>query len=48
MSEAPPPRDPGVPPEDETLIANDWAVRPEGQVVVEQSETETVPPRRPR
>jgi beta-lactam-binding protein with PASTA domain len=47
MSETPPPRDPGVPPEDETLIASDWAVRPEGQVVVEQHETETVPPRRP-
>jgi len=47
MSETPPPpRDPDVPPEDETLIASDWAVRPEGQVVVEQSETETVPPRR--
>ena len=45
MSETPPPRDPDVPPDDETLIANDWAVRPEGQVVVEQSETETVPPR---
>ena len=47
MSETPPPRDPAVPPDDETLIANDWAVRPEGQVVVEQSETETVPRRRP-
>ena len=47
MSETPPPRDPDVPPDDETLIANDWAVRPEGQVVVEQTETETVPRRRP-
>jgi beta-lactam-binding protein with PASTA domain len=47
MSETPPPRDPDVPPDDKTLIANDWAVRPEGRVVVEQSETDTVPPRRP-
>ena len=47
MSETPPPRDPDVPPDDETLIGNDWAVRPEGQVIVEQSETETVPRRRP-
>ena len=46
MSETPPPGEPGVPPDDETLIADDWPVRPEGQVVVEQSETETVPPRR--
>ncbi len=37
--------DPAGPSEDETLIASDWAVRPEGQVVVEQSETETAPPR---
>ena len=46
------PRDPGVRPEDETLIASDWAVRPEGQVavdqvVVEESEVKTALPRRP-
>ena len=47
MSETPPPRDPGLPSEDETIVADEWAVRPEGQVVVEQTETETVPRRRP-
>ena len=48
------PREPGSRPEDETLIASDWAVRPEGQVVVEQSpvvveesEVQTAVPRRP-
>ena len=35
MSE--PPRTPPDPPEDETIVAADWAVRPEGQVVVEQT-----------
>jgi serine/threonine-protein kinase len=55
MSETPPPRDPGVPPEDETAIVpaseetvvdEAWVTRPEGQVIVEQTESETVPPRR--
>ena len=41
----PPPRTPPEPPEDETLIAEEWAVRPEGAVVVEQTE-ETAPRRR--
>ncbi len=46
MSETPPPRDPPEPVEDETVVAGDWPVRPEGQVVVEQTEAETVPRRR--
>ena len=55
MPETPPPRDPGVPPEDETAIVpaseetvvdEDWVARPEGPVVVQQTESETVPPRR--
>src|SRR5918994_2240966 len=41
---ADPPRTPPDPSEDETVIAEDWPVRPEGEVVVER--TETVPPRR--
>jgi len=45
MAEPPPPIPPD-PPEDETIVAEEWAVRPEGTVVVEQTETETVPPRR--
>src|SRR5688500_7625212 len=40
----PPPREPPPPSEDETIVADDWPGRPEGEVVVEQ--TETVPPRR--
>lgn len=44
---AEPPRTPPDPSEDETVIADDWAVRPEGEVVVEQTETEAVPRRRP-
>ena len=56
MSETPPPRDPGPDaepdptdrPRTRLIVAGDWAVRPEGQVVVEQTETETVPPRRRR
>ncbi|HUQ23374.1 MAG TPA: PASTA domain-containing protein [Gaiellaceae bacterium] len=47
MSEPEPPRDPAVPSEDETIVAEEWAVRPEGQVVIEQTETESVPRRRP-
>ena len=43
MSETPPPRDP---PEEETIVADDWPVRPEGQIVVEQTEAEAVPQRR--
>ena len=47
MSETPPTsairREPS---EDETIVADDWPVRPEGQVVVEQTETETTPPRK--
>jgi serine/threonine-protein kinase len=53
MSETPPPRDPREPdptapdpPEDETIVAGDWPVRPEGEVFVEQTETETTPPTR--
>ena len=35
-----------VPPEDETIVADDWPIRPEGQVVVEQTVAEVVPRRR--
>lgn len=53
MPENPPPRDPGVPPEDETVVVPaeetvvdaDWG--PESEVFVEQTETETAPERRP-
>lgn len=47
MSETPPPRDPRVPPEDETAVAEDWAVRPEGRVVVDETETVRQPRRMP-
>lgn len=40
----PPPRTPPDPSEDETVLADDWPVRPDGEVVVEQ--TEVVRPRR--
>src|SRR3989337_4568128 len=45
MSE-PPPRTPPDPSEDETVVDPDWPVRPEGDIVVEQTETESIPPRR--
>lgn len=41
---AQPPREPPPPSEDETVVADDWPVTREGEVIVEQ--TETVPPRR--
>lgn len=43
---ADPPRTPPDPSEDETVIADDWPIRPEGKVVVERTET-VPPPRRP-
>jgi beta-lactam-binding protein with PASTA domain len=42
------PPDPPDPPEDETLVVEEWPARPEGEVVVEQTETATAPRRPPQ
>lgn len=53
MSETPPPRDSPedetvvVPASGETVVEEDWAVRPEGRVVVEETETVREPRRMP-